>query len=77
MHVKSGHLYRILYLSDGLDFDEEDLSLVKAFWERHKNEKNIGLRCYLKCKHPRLYRFLWMQRKRFREIGISVKKRIG
>lgn len=56
--------YRILYLSDGLVYDEEDLKLVKSFWVQHKNVKKMGLKCYLMCKHPKVCRFL-LRIKRF------------
>ena len=58
--------YRILYLSDGFIYDEEDLKLVKSFWEQHKNVDSLGLRYYLKCKYPQLCRFMWVQRNRIR-----------
>lgn len=49
--------YKVLYLSNGLIYAEEDLRMVKSFWEKHKNAQNMGLMCYLMCKHPRVYFF--------------------
>ena len=60
--------YRILYLSNGLIYDEEELRMVKSFWEKHKNVQNMGLKYYLMCKHPRLCHFLGVQRKCIRNI---------